>query len=994
MTPPLLPSLRLLGPPGLFDPTDGRRLLGPGKPLVLLARLLGHPEGVSRDSLVALLWPQIADERAKASLRQALHSLRQHLGSEAIDNVGARVVLRQEPDSDRARFVARLADGDDVAALTAYTGPFLADVTVPDAADAEQWISLERRQLSQRFAQAAHRQIRRLLEQGDVAGALPLALQLRDDAPDDETAWKPLLAVLDRSQQTSALQEALGALRARLDADAMDAPDATRALLARYATVLEAAPTPVSEPASPWRGRFVGRDAEVGQLLSLWERVREGQAARALVSGAAGVGKSRLIEEFVRRPRAERATVITVRARRLERDDAYALLGDVVQALTALPGSLGIMQSSATALVSLVPALIKQFPGATWQVEQADHDRQLMLAMADLMTTLADERALVLVLDDVHWADAASVAVLERAAARLGRGRVLMLAAARPRATLAFDGWHRVELRPFTEEQLRTLMRRAGPEAAEDQLVQQIHQASGGVPLFALQALDVLVDQGLVVVTDGRWHVPAMDAALALVRSHDLLAMRLAAQSGTGMRLLTCLALADGPVPLPDLHALGSSPAEVDRALHAMDEAGFAVPLGDATWGIGHDVVTDMMLHLADPAMRRAITLELAQSNARRATSVVELRRAVRLFLEANATEIMLDAVRQWVDRVPEAPRGAALASSLLGPNALPALHAALARAVPAPSPSRWRLLAAVGLTLAACAAAVPWWLVQPARLVLVNAPYYSEFTNQAVPPVFEVHNRRGALSMQLDGQSLSAELLSGADSVTGVTATRVRDGTVTLDSLRVWAPPPGVVSGPLRVRFRLAGLAPTEVELRASSHSDSLWLEAGVLAGQALDRTRPVVTIAPGDSVRGWLRVRYTSPLGQLTIMLAQFRTWGDLRADTIPVASLITPARNAWLQHPVQLVGPSRPGNYWLVWTFGAEADAKWITSGTNWRCGAPVWGDGNDLATLPDGKLAPAWGSGRIPARRYLCDPGVPRAFEGQSLLPAVAIRVQVR
>ena len=996
MTEPVLPLLRLLGPPALVDPTGARRLLGPGKPLVLLARLMGHPEGLSRDTLTALLWPNITEERAKASLRQALHSLRQHLGAAAIDSVGPRVILRQPPDSDRAHFLAALEAGDDVAAIHVYAGPFLADVALPDASDAEQWISMERRVLAQRFAQAAHRQIRRLLEHGNLTAALPLATRVRDENPGDESAWKPLLAVLDRGQDPGALREAIQALEARLAADVMDAPDATRALVDRFSSALADVPVELpTEPTSPWRSRFVGRDAELGQLLHLWDRVRDGRAARVLVSGAAGVGKSRLIEEFVRRPRAERATVITVRARRIERDDAYALLGDVVQALTGLPGSLGIMQSSATALVALVPALHKQFPGATWQVDGADQDRQLMLALADLMTTLADERALVLVLDDVHWADTASVAVLERAAARLERGRIFMLAAARPRTMLAFDGWHRIDVHPFTEGQLRALMGRADAGATEDRLVRQLHLATGGVPLFAVQALELLVDRGELVVTEGRWEVRDLDAAERLVASEDLLAMRLAAQPHAVLRLLTYLALADGPVPQTDLQELAVSATEADACLQAMDDAGFAVSLGDGTWTVGHDVVTDMVLHLASPTLRRELTQELAQTVARRAESVADMRRGVRLYLEANATDLMLESVRMWVQRVPDTPRGAALATLLLGPTALPTLHRQLARAVPAPSPIRWRIVTAVLLTLAACAAALPWWLDQPARLVLMNTPFYSELNQQAVPPVFEVRNRRGEVSLRLDGRRISAELLAGVDSITGVEDTPIRDGNVSLDSVRIWAPTrTSPMQPPPRVRFRIAGLAPTDVEMRPAANSDSLWLEAGVLNGQSLPRAYPAITIAPGDRVHGWLRVRYTSASGELTIMLAQFRSWGDPRADTVPVSSLLTPVRNAWLQHSVYLAGPTRPGDYWLVWAFGAESNAKWITSGTNWRCNAPIWGDGNDLAALPDSVLRRAWGSGTIPTHRFICDPGLPRAFEGFGRIPAVAVRVHVR
>ena len=149
---------------------DGQRLGGAAaqpRRLALLAVLAASGNrGVTRDRLLAMLWPETGDERARRGLNQALYALRQELGADEV-LLGAQD-LRLNPDlitSDVSLFTAAL-DADRLEQAAAeYAGPFLDGFHVSDAPEFERWLEEERAELARDYCTA--------LEQ--LAGARPTA---------------------------------------------------------------------------------------------------------------------------------------------------------------------------------------------------------------------------------------------------------------------------------------------------------------------------------------------------------------------------------------------------------------------------------------------------------------------------------------------------------------------------------------------------------------------------------------------------------------------------------------------------------------------------------------------------------------------------------------------------------------------------------------------------------------------------------------------------
>lgn len=168
-------TLRTLGGLAVLD-ADGRPLAGAAAQrrrlavLALLAR--GGERGISRDKVMAMLWPDVDEERARRTFNQALYALRRDLGHD--DAIAGQQELRLDRAhvrSDLATFEAACAAGDHAAAVEAYGGPFLDGFHLPEAGEFERWIETERGLLAHRHAQALQALAAQATDRGDHVAA-------------------------------------------------------------------------------------------------------------------------------------------------------------------------------------------------------------------------------------------------------------------------------------------------------------------------------------------------------------------------------------------------------------------------------------------------------------------------------------------------------------------------------------------------------------------------------------------------------------------------------------------------------------------------------------------------------------------------------------------------------------------------------------------------------------------------------------------------------
>lgn len=626
---------------------DAVPVLATGKPLALLIYLACAPEqAASREHLASLLWSSEDPAHARQSLRQLILRLRQQLGSDVLEATRDLIRLVVPCEIDRAHFLRAVAAGDLVAATQAYRGAFLPDLSFPGGREFDDWVAIERLSLSRQFQLTGQRLVRQWLDVARPRDALAVARRLRDDAPHEESAWRPLLeAALAMDDPITAAVEATALERMLAEFDTDPSP-AMRALLARCHN----APLPQAPASARLVAELVGREQEFAAILSRWDGVRRQRRGRmTLLEGAAGYGKTRLLTDIARRLSAGGARVVSIAASEGDATAPWTALARVAQGLATLPGARGVAPESARLLVALHPALSSVFavtpagdsePGETGGDEAV---RVRGLAVADLLGAVSDERAVALLLDDLHWWDARSLDALGVIGTTVASQAVLLVAASRRSDVVRAASAHAdiMSVRPLTLDALEALLASlavpiSGAWARE--VADALESGSGGNPLLALEALEGAMARGLLMVHDGSWRTEDTPMLLHTLRRGDALQARVQALDAEERWVVLLLAAAAQPLTAQLLLAASAREAPVRDAVERLRRTGIVVPVATGV-RVAHDLLAARVLEQTEPPLRRQAHLALGRALEARADTLAGVRRALSHFLRALALD-------------------------------------------------------------------------------------------------------------------------------------------------------------------------------------------------------------------------------------------------------------------------------------------------------------------------------------------------------------------
>ncbi|HEX6254312.1 MAG TPA: adenylate/guanylate cyclase domain-containing protein [Euzebyales bacterium] len=279
---------------------------------------------------------------------------------------------------------------------------------------------------------------------------------------------------------------------------------------------------------------LVGRDDDLAALRRLLRATIRGQQARRVtVIGEAGVGKSRLIHEFL--TEAERtARVLSGRCLAYGEGITFWAFLEMVHAATGITDddAADVARRRLAELVGDDPEVLARVESIAGLTDTPYAVAELGWAMRALVERHSSRGPVVLVLDDIHWAEPTFIEIVDRLASTV-RGPVMLLSSARP---LALEQ-HRefigdapsVVLAPFSAELCeRFLLLLLGEAQIDHEVVELIAGAAGGNPLFLEQFLSMLIDDGRLQYVDGRWRAGGDLSTLEVPASIEaLLAARL-----------------------------------------------------------------------------------------------------------------------------------------------------------------------------------------------------------------------------------------------------------------------------------------------------------------------------------------------------------------------------------------------------------------------------------------------------------------------------------
>jgi len=338
---------------------------------------------------------------------------------------------------------------------------------------------------------------------------------------------------------------------------------------------------------------FIGRQRELERLLGRLAAARAGQGGVVLVAGEPGIGKTRLVREFAAEASARGALVLCGGC--VEGDGSppfgpwVEALREHLRALQPIGSSLELGPGGAR-LAELLPEVRSFLPdGPRAPAAAGDQDRFLLYdAVTRLLAAATEHQPLVLVLDDLQWADGDSLALLRHVARRTGNERILLLLGYREDAldqgqafsdTLAAlhretDCQH-LPLRGLGPEAVTTYLTAAAGEALPDGLVQAITSETGGNPFYMRELMRHLVEEGklasLVASSTTGDGLIALGVPEGVRRVVARRLVRLSARTNTVLRWLSACCCQAGPALLQAVTELDEEDIQgcIDEALAA-----------------------------------------------------------------------------------------------------------------------------------------------------------------------------------------------------------------------------------------------------------------------------------------------------------------------------------------------------------------------------------------------------------------------------------------
>lgn len=246
--------LRINALGGLSIDRDGVLLAGaaaqPRRLAILAILARAGTRGVSRERVMALLWPESDDDRARRALAQALYSLRRDLGDD--DAIAGTKDLRLDAErvtSDVGELEAAIADGDLERAGRSYPAPFLDGFHVAGVPEFERWVDAERAAIEHAWVAAAEQLALRTVARGDHAAAARIWRRLATIDPlNARVAQRLMRALAESGDRAGALRHAR-IYEALLHEELALPPDREVVALARQ--LRAEAESPVAAPASP-----------------------------------------------------------------------------------------------------------------------------------------------------------------------------------------------------------------------------------------------------------------------------------------------------------------------------------------------------------------------------------------------------------------------------------------------------------------------------------------------------------------------------------------------------------------------------------------------------------------------------------------------------------------------------------------------------------------------------------------------------------------------
>jgi DNA-binding SARP family transcriptional activator len=526
-------EIRLLGPPEIH--VDGEPLsVDTRKAVALLAFLVVEQGFHQREALAGLLWPEYDHEAARGALRRTLSNLRKALGGRFV-SVDRQVIGLEEADvyADVSSFRTLVegavggsgadAVGDVEPALTdavrLYRGDFMRGFALRDSIEFDEWQGYQTDFFRRLFATTLDRLALELQDAGRQDAAIQNARRRLALDPLHEPAHRLLMnlyaSTARRADAVRQYRECVAVLERELGVPPVSETTELYQAIRDDRMPSQARPEPAAELRVPRGGRpLIGRDKELDRLRRAYEELGE-QVRLVAIEGEAGVGKTRLTEEFLAAVESMGAVTLVAKCFEEERHLPYAPIVGALRTAVVRDGKWleRLPDSQKVELARLLPDVIGVSPPPS-RSDAAAQSRFIAGISRALAESCAGSRPGVLVVDDLQWADASSLEVFGWLLRRTTGTPLLVVATYRNEDVLATQRLRKrlpasttIQLGRLAEGDVRRLLGAAGlgPDKSSEDLGALLYRETEGLPLFVVEYLASWETAGRTQVVELDW---------------------------------------------------------------------------------------------------------------------------------------------------------------------------------------------------------------------------------------------------------------------------------------------------------------------------------------------------------------------------------------------------------------------------------------------------------------------------------------------------------
>ncbi|HUR77611.1 MAG TPA: AAA family ATPase [Acidimicrobiales bacterium] len=382
---------------------------------------------------------------------------------------------------------------------------------------------------------------------------------------------------------------------------------------------------------------FVGRDDQLRVLRDHLTAALDGRGSTVLVGGEPGVGKTALVRQLI--SEAERRGALSVFGRCYESEGtvAYSPFVEMLeQALSLMPADVIMedMGESAPEVARMVPELRRRFPDipAPLDIPPEQQRRYFFNAVADFIARGAKRFPLVLVIDDVHWADESTLLLTEHLASRIPKERVLAigtyrdveLEVSRPLAAslermVRAQTVDRIHLSRFDGSGVGAVLQALSGRTPPQAIVDAVFAETEGNPFFVGEVYRHFVEEGRVLDANGEFRTDLKIDELEVPESVRLVVGRRLERLGVeAQKALAAAAVVGRAFPFRLLEIIGDLP--VNDLVDVVDEAEAAQVLvseerdGEVVFSFAHELIRQTLLSSLSVLRRQRMHLKIADA--------------------------------------------------------------------------------------------------------------------------------------------------------------------------------------------------------------------------------------------------------------------------------------------------------------------------------------------------------------------------------------------